>query len=381
MHRARVLVAAALSAAVVGSVPCVVLAGDESVDLRPRHVPGDSAYVEFRQDVDSTVSGSMIPSGTMKSKASQVIGATQLIEKPAAGEKVARLKFTWDRVALSVDSQMQSIHFDSDKADEAGPATMMAMFFRPMLGQSLTLDMDDAGQVTKVGGLDAVRKHVQQAAGNPMLYQQMSSSLDDETNRQMWGATRYVLYPNKQVKVGDTWSRGMQQKGRNALLNYEYKCKLSAIRPDQGRQVAIVTYDGTVKKDDKNPQSQPTGPQVESLTGTFTGTAVYDVERGAMVKQTQDVTMTAESTMAQPGAAPGKLTSSQTIHQTYTLMTPQQRQAEKAKAAAAAATAPSATAPAAASAPARGRPTLLPRIQPPATQPTNPAASKPAAGH
>lgn len=297
-------------------------AAEEPLLLRFQPKPGEPEYLEFRQVVETHGQGPATSVGR------QLMGMIQQVEN-SEDAKLTKVRLTWERIALKAEGGPQLLDFDIDKPDVSQGEQMIGQFFRPLMGQWVFLEVDAAGQAAKLRGMLRVRQAVQQAMQNPGLFNQMGTVLDEDTNKLMWGTARLAIYANKPVKVGDTWTNTTQQRGRSAMLQFEYRCKLARIEEAEGRKMAVVTYDGSVTSD-----ASTNAPQAMRISGRFTGEGRYDAQRGQMVSQVQDIDM--EATRVEPNASqPAKPENTQHIRQEYHLLPLPHRTAEKARAAAA----------------------------------------------
>ncbi len=321
---------------VVCAAPRLALA-EESVLLKPKYEPGDTAYVELAVHVQQKMSGSIFDQAPMNPEMRQTLGLLTRIE-PGPGEGVV-LVGVFDRVQHDVRVVVDHYLFDTDGPGTSDPNNPIAVVMTPLLGRSIRLRLDQHGQATSCEGMKPILKDVEQAAStNPTALQFFTQAKENLTNAEMkflWGDMRAALYPNREVKVGDTWKRAVRRPVPyvGAVLR-EYNFTVRRIGTEGGRKVVVVDYQATIRQaPDAEAVPAPGGMGVEYQGGRLTGTAIFDVERGIFVKQIEEVQdrRTTTTPADHEGGPQPLFTMDQTAQTTITVLTAEQRQAQKAR--------------------------------------------------
>jgi len=304
-------------------------AAADSILLKPKFTPGRITYVELKQDIDQTIGG-ITDAPSIETTVRHTFGVWHKVEA-VSPSKGTRIVLTYDRVCMSIDGPMISESFDSDVDDPRDESNMVAAAMGPMLGMPMTMELDKDNQVTSFTGMDAIRKRIEETTGGGMMYQQMKDELDDESYKAMWGESLLILYANKEVKVGDSWTRTLEHKsGAMGDLVSEYKCTLKSIGTEDGRKVAIVAYKATVSRaPDSESKPNAMGIVTKLDSGEFEGTATYDVERGEFVKQVSEGRVKVKMTPPGAEAEEAGMTLDQKIKSRVAVLAEAERQKQK----------------------------------------------------
>lgn len=267
----------------IGWISASVTAAD-TVMLRPKFKQGDSRYIELDQQVVQKRTGQSTPGGSMTIHMRRTYGFIQEVKATSASKTY--LNLTFDRVSQKFDAgPMANFYFDSDAPAHEDTDEQVADAMSPMLGKTLQLELDKDFHVTMASGMIPLRDLVGKALGQNMLLRQILwQELDDARAKVMYGETRFALYPNKEVKVGDEWTRTFTDKHPQiGEALHTYHCKLDRISEESGRKVAIITFEGTVaNKASAAGAADETDPM--KVDGQFTGTGTFDIDQGLVVK-------------------------------------------------------------------------------------------------
>jgi hypothetical protein len=270
-------------------VTLVLLAGSvfgQSVMLKPRLDPGKNYFLEIDSQTEQSVLGS---SGAkpMTSSIHSLYGYTVKTEAQAGGG--FHLTFTYDHVLMTFTAGGGSQGYDSDsvtaKDDEEN---MIGAAMAPMKGAAITLDIDASGKATAAHGAEQLVATIEKAAsGNPVVAQ-MKEELKDESFRLELGELRFALYPNKEVKQGDTWSSTVEaDMPPLGKLKLTFDCKATKVEKKGDHQEATVEYTGKIAS---NGQVVPAGNgmNIKLESGAMKGTATFDSSVGQYVHAQED---------------------------------------------------------------------------------------------
>ncbi len=294
----------------------------ESVLLAPRLQAGDTALVEVVKDVKQTTTGGLFNEAPIHSTSQQGLGLrTRLESEPTDGGLV--LVGTFERVSSRIDVLGNKWNFDSETAGSSDPTNPLAVVLGQLLGGTIRLRLDAAGVARSCEGMAEVLAQMEAAVADNGLAGQflgeVKRNFDDEAMKFLWGDCRTVLYPGREVKVGDTWQASLRRPTPfvGALVR-DYTCGVRRIGDQNGRRVVIVDYKAELRvAPDAEPEPMGGQMAIKYQGGRLTGTATFDVELGLFTEQTEEVTD--RRTMDYP--AQGQTTGPQTVVMEQTLRT------------------------------------------------------------
>ncbi|QDV89411.1 outer membrane biogenesis protein BamB [Phycisphaerae bacterium RAS2] len=276
----------ALACTIALAVPAVRAAAADGVRLKPDAKSLSNVYVEHELDVKQATTG---PDGKpMNVDARSVYGLLQTAK--AEGDGMV-LEVTMDRMLgyMSFSESMKSL-YDSDDPDYEEASPMHKDAFNPVLNKSLSITIDAAGKATGVSGGDPIRAILKELGESNFVGSSLiNGDLADVRIKSLFGESQFVILPEREVKVGDTWKKTQHAELENlGKVIYQYDCKLEKIEKADGREMAIIHYKGTVAKD---PADKPAKDQKPTkMDGTLTGEARYDLasNRIADIRYTSD---------------------------------------------------------------------------------------------
>ena len=280
------------------TIPCITQVRAQSVRIEPKYKSGESTYVEQNADIHQKMEGGPMP-GAMEIDIKRVYGLNRKVEATPDGG--AKITMTFDRTMQKFDSPMMTGAFDSDAPDE-DDSPMLAGPFKAMVGGTFTMEVDKEGKVKDFSGMKKILEKVEDASGGNPLSGQLRGELTDERGKSTYGEQVYLMYPNKEVNVGETWAKTfhdvLPQIGK-VVSHYDYK--LDRIAEENGHKMAIVSYKSTTEKDSSGKPGDEMPGASTKLTGSGNGQLTYDVEQGAVTRQTSDGRMNIEITRGAPG--------------------------------------------------------------------------------
>lgn len=199
---------------------------------------------------------------------------------------------TIDRFKMKMGVMGFNIDVDTDKPmpspgktdDDENPMKMINSLFAAIKGQKFTMKVDAEGKVQEVTGFENMGKTIVDAMGiEEDQKQEMIQKFDQQFNAQkmkeQFERTWYI-FPNKEVKVGDTWQKNYDMGGEMGG-NYKSTYKVKEIEGD------MVTLDETtiINADDKEGK----------MSGEITGTLIVDSRVGLVVNGEQDMKIKASA--------------------------------------------------------------------------------------
>ena len=159
-----------------------------------------------------------------------------------------------------------------------------------MIGMKVNMEVDKDGEIVSFTGMDAINKKVSEHAIASMHWDQMKEDFSDERGQERWGKEPLLIYPNRQVKVGDTWEGSISvDRPPMGIFVTSYKFEVDRIGIEDGRKSVVISVEGLVSAgpegEGQPEKEQEAGPKTE-VTGSLSGTGVYDVELGQVVNRT-----------------------------------------------------------------------------------------------
>ena len=194
-----------------------------------------------------------------------------------------------DRFAMKTGVAGMNIEIDTDKPLNASGTKkqdsallMVNKLFAAIRDQKFVMKVNSEGSIVEVTGFEKMGNSIADSLGlegenRAQLMQQFDKQFNgDEIKGQFerfWG-----VFPNKEVKVGDSWNRTTVLKGKMpGTYNSTYKVK--DIEGD------MVTLEEKTKVDSKEEKM--------GVKGDIEGTLVVDSRSGLVVTADQDMTLTA----------------------------------------------------------------------------------------
>lgn len=175
-----------------------------------------------------------------------------------------------------------NIDIDTDNpppaADSKNPMDILNRVFGAIKGQTFTMKVNPEGNITEVKGLEDMGQKIADSLGleedeKEKMKQQFSGQFNEDQLKQSLGRFWYI-FPNKEVKVGDTWNKNSELGGRMPG-KYNSTYKVTDIESD------MVTLDEITKIEAKE--------EGKNLEGKVTGTLVVDSRTGLVVTADQDM--------------------------------------------------------------------------------------------
>ncbi len=199
---------------------------------------------------------------------------------------------TIDRFKMKMGFGGFNIDVDTDKPlpsmgtteDGKDPMKMINSIFGAIKGQKFSMKVDAEGKVQEVTGFENMASTIVDSLGlDEEQKKEMRKQFDGQFNaKNMQGQFDRFLYifPNKEVKVGDTWQKNSVVSGPMAG-KYNSTYKVTDIEGE------MVTLDETTKLESADDKTK--------MKGNIIGTIVVDSKTGLVLSADQDIKMTTET--------------------------------------------------------------------------------------
>ena len=249
----------------------------QQVDLAPRFEKGQET--KFQMETSSTSTTSVgkeaAEANTMKMEVRFALKV-----KDANPETGSTVDLVYERVKIATTLGTGIVEFDSEKPASQDTGSELAPLVRPLVGMTLTLTIDPAGNITRVTGGEALAP-LSPAAG-----------LGQSTGvKQLIGP---IFSPKKspgKVAVGQTWENVDQlDTGMMGAFKMVTKHTLKSAAGGDAR----VAFSGTIE-----PASEAPGlGGIEIKNSRYDGDYVWDVELGMLRTMTSKMSLRFEGDVA-----------------------------------------------------------------------------------
>jgi hypothetical protein len=184
---------------------------------------------------------------------------------------------------LEVDTD-KPVTDDNDSSGKKNPLKMVDRIFNAIKGQHFSMKVDAEGKVLEVTGFENMAQSLVDSMGldeehSKEMIQKFNQQFNGDQMKEQFERTWYI-FPNKEVKVGDTWQKKSETGGMMGG-KYNSTYKVTEIEGD------MVTLEETTKIESDNKGAK--------MNGEVKGTLVVDSRVGLVVKADQDMTMKTEA--------------------------------------------------------------------------------------
>lgn len=190
---------------------------------------------------------------------------------------IKTLKALYKNFKMYMNIMGMEINVDTDKpaqpisnADiKANPLGMMDRIFAGIKGKEFTMKVNEEGKVLEVAGFDKIINGMIDSIGvDENVKMQIRASLQDQFNEQSVKdqfAQVFTIFPGKEIKVGDTWEKNIQTRGR---MPAKYTTHYS-VKEIEGDHVSLTaqTAIGSANNEMEIKGTQNGSLLVESKTG------------------------------------------------------------------------------------------------------------------
>jgi hypothetical protein len=206
--------------------------------------------------------------------------------------KMKTITSTIDRFKMKMGAGGFNIDVDTDKPlpgigttrDGKDPMKMLNSLFGAIKGRKFIMKVDAEGKVQEVTGFENMATQIVDSLGlGDEEKQEMMKKFDGQFNaKNIQGQFDRFLYifPNKEVKVGDTWQKKSDVAGPMAG-KYNSTYKVTDIEGE------MVTLDETTKMESEGEKMK--------MKGDITGTIVVDSKTGLVVTADQEMKIITET--------------------------------------------------------------------------------------
>ena len=212
---------------------------DDSVDLRPKWIPGETIYVEFTWSDDLVEEGTSLPQ-TRKVKQDVTYGFLyEVVEVLPSG--TVHVELTIDRAAIGVRGERLDIWYDTDRPLDARGIAKFGARIQSIVGHRIALWLGPNGDVQALHGCRAAQNKLifdwNAEYGRDVGYLPVPLSNHVLTN--IW-QQYHGYFAFKEVKPGDAWQKTWTNDPFFGDLTTSYT--LERIEKTEGGHLALVTH-------------------------------------------------------------------------------------------------------------------------------------------
>jgi hypothetical protein len=196
------------------------------------------------------------------------------------------IKTTYKRIDMTMNmGNEQTMEFSSEKEIDAMDFMQLpSRMFKIVKGKSFTMQVNEKGEVVSVTGFDKISEAVVNESNvpeemKPMLRQNFQRQFNDDAVKQMFSQS-FEVFPNKKVKVGDSW------KTETNLMKQEM-ATVYTVKNIKGNRVFLTGESKIKSAEGKNAGNQTSKLIIDSRTGLLID--------GAFDQKSSDGQMTTKS--------------------------------------------------------------------------------------
>lgn len=178
------------------------------------------------------------------------------------------IKTTYKRIDMTMDMpNSQKMEFSSEKQVDAMDFMQLpSKMFGIIKGKSFTMQVNGKGEVVSVTGFDKIGEAVVNEMNvpeemKPMMRQNFQKQFNDDAAKQIFSQA-FEIYPNKPVKIGDSWKANSTMAALKQDIVTVY-----TVKNIKGNRV-FVNGEGKLKSSDgKNSGTQTSKLIIDAKTG------------------------------------------------------------------------------------------------------------------
>ncbi len=140
-----------------------------------------------------------------------------------------QLSCSYNAIRFKMNAMGMDMGYDSNNPGDTSNENMMngmlRKVFSSMVGQTFKLTMSPKGEVMKIEGLNELVQSMTESIRVPeqlkeSMKKQMAQSFNEEQIKQGF-AQGFYIYPDKPVKVGDSWHKNFDKAMNNLQMNQD----------------------------------------------------------------------------------------------------------------------------------------------------------------
>lgn len=258
----------------------------EAVSLKLQMPAGNTYEYTMVMDMDMNqeVMGQKVE---MENK--MTFGYIYEVLKDSANWKVIRA--TLGRMRMDIKTMGTSVTIDTDNpADSSGPMGQAFQVFGRMKDKQYIFTINDKGEVGSISGLKEIRDAMLEGfPSDEKLEKQVEGIIDEESFRQNIEQS-FKIFPDKDVAVGESWTKTMSIKNQGMTMKTENTYTLESVKDGK----AIISVKQKLSSDQGTTNGMP-------FTMNGTGDGTYSYEQSTGIVMAGDVKMNMNMEMEMQG--------------------------------------------------------------------------------
>ena len=196
----------------------------------------------------------------------------------------------YSRIVVTMDMMGQTITYDSDKKGEADNEVtkMLSGSFEKILGKKFIVVLNPKGKVVQIKGFKEIMESLTKGKLDPNG-KKMIEEMFDEHKMSSSFESSYHMFPDKSVKIGDSWS---QRNTVESMFPIDIATTYTLKEVSNGVAKIIMTGDFTIKKDDF--ESKGLTMKI-NFSGKYNG--FYDLDINSGISKRAEINMPMTGTM------------------------------------------------------------------------------------
>ena len=199
---------------------------------------------------------------------------------------------SYDAIRFKVSVMGKDMGFDSknigDTTHENPQDQMFRKIFGSMVGKSFKMTMSQKGEVVKVEGLKEVVESMTESMDIPedkkeQMRQQMNQSFSEEQMKQTF-SQGFSVFPDKPVKVGDSWKKNITKNTSGIAMNQEVTYTVKEITAN----AVMLSLSGDIKS---SKAESGEAAKIDDMSGDLKGTMEMDRTTGMIHTGNMDMDM------------------------------------------------------------------------------------------
>lgn len=199
---------------------------------------------------------------------------------------------SYDAIRFKINAMGMDMGYDSKNPGDTSHENMMNGMFRKifssMLGQAFKLSMSPKGEVMKIEGIADLVEKISASINVPdqmkeQMHKQMKESFNEEQIKQSF-AQGFYIYPDKPVKVGDSWKKSFDKTMNNMNMNQDLKFTVKEVTDNS----IVLELDGIITS---SVNADSTGRPKIDISGDEKGTMEMLRSSGMIQKGNIDMNM------------------------------------------------------------------------------------------
>lgn len=251
----------------------------QAVELRWEFHEGQDLLYEMVQISRTSMGGmgEVVQTQTMRLR-------QEVLDVEADG--AARLRTTYEGIAVSADGPMGRMSYDSD-TDEAPQDPSLAPL-AAMAGRSIEVTLAPDGTVRDLEGMAELMAEA--VAGMPPEMQAVFQESFGEENLTEMMQQAFQTFPTEPVEPGEGWETTTTTSVGFGTMTSTLRHTLREVTERDGVPVAVVEVEGTLGAFEADPEN-PMAGMIESRGGAVEGSFLLDLENGRVVESTMESVM------------------------------------------------------------------------------------------